>query len=357
MKSLFAMVLCTLFLLLGAAQAQTDDFNVAAGRTVSHSRAPADNYPDADGLKLTDGSFDFAWGDMVGFEGPDPVALVIDLEQTYEELSYVALKLMYSAPSGVALPASFIVSVSEDGVLYEDLGMATRYLEGEVGNDTIGTLVWSDEDYPGYGRYLRVELRPGGDGWTMVAEVIVGDGAVPAELLPAASGAAPASADPVVVSLGRPYGLSPEPAMAYPDDDGVKVTDGAYAYSWADQVGFDTPAFNPVVVIDLGERVEGITRVGGVFMRSFASAVNFPNSLVVSVSDDGELFSDVGLAVRTVPDPFLNEFMNAIYWQDLESPVAGRFVKVEIRPRGASWTMLAEIVVQTGAAVPEVEEE
>lgn len=357
MKSLSAMVLCTLFLLLGAAQAQTDGFNVAAGQTVSHSRAPSENYADPDGLKLTDGSFAFAWGDMVGFEGTQPVAIVIDLGETYEELSYAALKLMRSDPSGVALPTSFIVSVSEDGVLYEDLGMATRYLEGEVGNDTIGTLVWSDEAYPGYGRYLRIEVRPGGEGWTMIAEAIVGDGAVPAELLPASGEGTAASADPVVVSLGRPYGLSPEPAMAYPDDEGTKVTDGAYAYAWADQVGFDTPAFNPTVVIDLGERVEGITRVAGVFMRSFASAVNFPNGLVVSVSDDGEVYRDVGLAVRTVPDPFLNEFMNAIYWQDLENPVAGRYVKVEIRPRGASWTMLAEIVVQTGAAVPEVEEE
>jgi len=353
MKVTIASILCALLLFAGVASAS--DFNVAAGQQVSSSRAPADGYPDPEGLKLTDGAYAFAWGDMVGFEGSAPVTLVVDLGETYDEVSYVALKLMRSDPSGVTLPQSFIVSVSEDGVLYEDLGMGLAFLEGEVPNDTIGTMVWVDEAYPGYGRFVRVEVRPGGDAWTMVAELIVGNGPVPAEAMPATSDGAPATAEPVVVSLGKPYTLLPEPAAAYPDDTGTKVTDGAYAYSWADMIGFDGPPQNPTVVIDLGERVEGITRVAGLFMRSFASAVNFPNSLIVSVSDDGETFHEVGLATRTVPDPFMNEFINSLYWQDLANPVAGRFVRVEVRPRGDAWTMLAEVTVQTGAALPEVE--
>ena len=355
MKVPIASILCALLVLAGVAFAN-DAVNVAAGQQVTSSRAPGDGYPDPDRLKLTDGSYAFAWGDMVGFEGSAPIILTVDLGETYEEIAYLALKLMRSDPSGVVLPQSFIVSVSEDGVLYEDLGMGLTFLEGEVPNDTIGTMIWHDEAYPGYGRFVRVEVRPGGDAWTMVAELIVGDGPVPEAWMPAAADGAATTAEPVTVSLGKPYTLVPAPAAAYPDDAGTKVTDGAFAYSWADMIGFDSPPQNPTVVIDLGQRVEGITRVAGLFMRSFASAVNFPNSLIVSVSDDGETFRDVGLATRTVPDPFMNEFINSLYWEDLANPVAGRHVRVEVRPRGDAWTMLAEVMLQTGAAVPEVEE-
>ena len=350
-------LLATLLLagLVAVAAAQGGDFDVATGKQVTVNRAPAEGYPDTDGLKLTDGSFEFAWGDMVGWEGPDTISLVVDLGSIHESISYVALKLMRSDGSAVALPASAIVSVSEDGVLYEDLGMALTYLEGDVPNDSIGTLVWADEAWAGYGQFVKVDVRPGGDAWTMIAELQVGDGAVPADRVPAATEGTAATADPVTVSLGKPYTLTPEPALAYPDEGGVKVTDGLYAYSWADMIGIGDPTSNPVVVIDLGERVEGITRVAGLFMRSFASAVNLPYSLVVSVSDDGETFTDVGLAVRTVPEEIVNEYINSYYWQDLENPVAARYVKVEIRARTA-WTMLAEVMVQTGAAVPEVEE-
>lgn len=350
-------LLATLLLavLVAVAGAQGADFDVAAGKQVTASRAPGDGYPDTDGLKLTDGSFEFAWGDMVGWEGPDTISLVVDLGAIHDTISYVALKVMRSDGSAVAVPASAIVSVSEDGVLYEDVGMALDYLEGDVANDTIGTLVWADEEWAGYGQFVKVDVRPGGEAWTMIAELQVGNGPVPAELVPAATEGAAATAEPVTVSLGTSYTLTPEAALAYPDEGGVKLTDGAYAYTWADMVGIGDPTSNPVVIIDLGERVEGITRVAGLFMRSFASAVNLPYSLVVSVSDDGETFTDVGLAVRTVPEPIVNEYINSYYWQDLENPVAARYVKVEIRARTA-WTMLAEVMVQTGAAVPEVEE-
>ncbi len=333
--------------------AQSADFDIAAGKLVTSSRPAAEAYPDGDGLKLTDGAYAFAWADMVGFEGAEPVALTVDLGAVYDTISYVALKVMRSDGSAVSLPTA-IVSVSEDGVLWEDLGLANVALEGEVANDTIGTLVWADEAWAGYGQYVRVELLPGG-GWTMVAELQVGNGAVPADRLPAASGNTPASAEAVNVALGKTYSLQPAASEAYPDPDGAKLTDGAYAYSWADMVGIADATFNPVVVVDLGEHVDGITRVAGLFMRSFASAVNLPYSILVSVSDDGENFTVVGLAAKTAPSPAMNELINSVYWEDLQEPVGGRYVKLQIRQR-TGWLMLAEVVVQTGAAVPEVQE-
>src|SRR5690606_35604428 len=136
-RSLLVTVALALFVAAGLAQDVTFP-NVAADKPVAASRAPAEAYPDPDGLKLTDGSYAFAWGDMVGFEGSAPVTLTVDLGETYDYLSLVSLKVMRSDGSAVNVPANFIVSVSEDGVLYEDLGMATGFAEGEVPNDTVG---------------------------------------------------------------------------------------------------------------------------------------------------------------------------------------------------------------------------
>jgi hypothetical protein len=340
-KGLFLLLvlLVTSFVIAG-------EFNVSAGKTYTLSPAPNPNYADP-GTKLTDGSFNFSWGDMVGWENPpaNPV-ITVDLGDIFEEISYVALKVMFSAPSAVNLPEYFIVSISEDGELYEDLGMGITYAEAPVPNDTIATLFWASEEFPGYGRYLKIEVVPGGDSWTMVAEVIVGDGAIPEELGIVADDVVDVSVAEIV-SVGKPYILIPLPSSAYPDTDSVKVTDGFARYSWADMIGFDSPPINPTVIIDLLETTS-IVKVSAHFMRSFASAVNLPNSLLIAVSDDGMEFKTVGLAVVTNPYPPQNEFINEIYWI-ASAPVEARYVKVEVRPRGSAWTMLAEATVWAAA--------
>jgi len=331
-----------LLALLVASLVLAGEFNVAAGKTYTLSPEPNPNYADP-GSKLTDGSFNFSWGDMVGWENPaaNPT-IVVDLGDIYEEVSYVTLKVMYSAPSAVNMPEYFIVSISEDGELYEDLGMGITYAEAPVANDTIATLYWASEEFVGYGRYVKIEIVPGGDAWTMIAEVVVGDGALPEELDAVVGGLLDLTYA-ATVSVGKPYMLIPLPSDAYPDTDSVKVTDGFARYSWADMIGFDNPAINPTIIIDLLEP-KSIGRVSAHFMRSFASAVNLPKSLLIGVSDDGMEFKTVGLAVATNPYPPQNEFINEIHWSPSE-PVLARYVKIEIRPRGAAWTMLAEATV------------
>lgn len=331
----------TLLVLAVAAFGFASEFNVASGKTYTLSPAPAENYADT-GTKLTDGSYNFSWGDMVGFENPaSNPTVVVDLGEVYEEISYVALKVMYSSASWVNLPEYFIVSISEDGELFEDLGMGINYSPSPVPNDSIATLYWASEEFVGYGRYVKIEVAPGGDAWTMIAEVIVGDGAIPEGV------AAPEKvmdvSEAATVSVGKPYMLIPLPSDSYPDGDSVKVTDGFARYSWSDMIGFDNPAINPTVIIDLLESTP-VVKVSASFMRSFASAVNLPNSLLIETSEDGIEFKTVGLAVNTNPYPAQNEFINEIYWVASE-PVQARYVRIEIRPRGASWTMLAEATV------------
>ena len=120
------------------------------------------------------------------------------------------------------------------------------------------------------------------------------------------------------------------------------MTDGSHKYSWGDMIGFDNPKSYPTVVIDLGGE-EQVARVSGHFMRSFASAVNLPVALLIAVSTDGESYKTVGMATSWNPSPPKNEFINELYW--LGDPVKARYVKVEVRPRGTAWTMLAEVTV------------
>ena len=146
-----------------------------------------------------------------------------------------------------------------------------------------------------------------------------------------------------IVSVGKPYVLIPVPSDAYPDPDGTKVTDGSALYSWGDMIGFDGPSINPTAIIDLQSELD-IVKVSASFMRSYASAVNLPTSLLIYVSNDGTDFTSVNMAIKTDPSPVLNEAINAFYWE-ASAVVTARYVKVEVRPRGTAWTMLAEVTV------------
>jgi len=341
-KSMLLMVaVMVLGIALGAA-AFADDFNVAAGKTYTLSPEPAANYPDP-AAKLTDGSANFSWGDMVGFNNPaSNPTITVDLGDVYDTVSYVAIKLMYSKASAVNIPQYFIASISEDGELYDDLGMGIKCAEDPVKNDSVATLYWATEDMPGYGRYVKIQVAPTGEAWTMIAEVIVGNGDIPEDYSVTFDQPVDA-ANAEVVSVGEPYVLIPVPADAYPDTDSAKVTDGFARYSWGDMIGFDNPETNPTVIIDLEEDAN-VVKVSGSFMRSYASAVNLPNSLLIYVSEDGVDFTPVGMAIKTNPFPPENEKINEYYWI-ASATVKAHYVKVEVRPRGAAWTMLAEVTV------------
>ena len=314
--------------------------NVSLGKSYVISPDPAPNYSDPEGKKFTDGSANFSWGDMVGFQNLETNPVVtIDLGELYEEISFVTVDFMLSNPSGVHLPYGFIVSVSEDGELFEDLGMGTNFL-GEVKSDSIVTMYCDLSEFPGYGQFVRIELVPASSEWLMPCEISVFDGELPEDFEPVEK---QISEDPDVISLGAPYMLIPIPSESYPDEEDMTVTDGLANYAWGDMIGFDNPEMNPTVIVDLGEP-KMIEKVSADFMRSFASAVNLPQSLLVGISNDGENFEMIGFATEFDPYPPENEKINKMYWE-ADKPVEAQYVLVEIRPRGDAWTMLAEVTV------------
>ena len=336
MKKVFFVLLISILFFSFALAAE----NVSLGKSYVISPAPDPNYSDPEGIKFTDGSANFSWGDMVGFQNLEVNPTVtIDLGEVYEEISFVTVDFMLSNPSGVHLPYGFIVSVSEDGELFDDLGMGTNFL-GEVKDDSIVEMYCDLSENPGYGQYVKIELVPSGSEWIMPCEISVFDGALPEDYEPVVK---ETSENPEIISDGCAYILVPIPSESYPDEGDVTVTDGLANYSWADMIGFDKPEINPTVIVDLGE-VKTIEKVSADFMRSFASAVNLPNSLLIGISNDGENFEFVGLATNYDPYPPENEKINKLYWQ-ADKPLEAQYVLVEVRPRGNAWTMLAEVTV------------
>ena len=62
------------------------------------------------------------------------------------------------------------------------------------------------------------------------------------------------------VASGKVVTSSRPAAESYPDGDGLKLTDGAYAFSWADMVGFE--GTEPVTLtVDLGAVYDTIRAV------------------------------------------------------------------------------------------------
>ena len=92
-----------------------------AGYTVSPSPDP--KYPDPAGKKLTDGSANWSWNDMVGWSNPvQPIVIVLDLGQS-TAFDRVSVKFMRSEISNVQLPTGgFSVFMSSDGKSFMPAG-------------------------------------------------------------------------------------------------------------------------------------------------------------------------------------------------------------------------------------------
>jgi len=331
-------------MLLTAVFSFASDFIISTGKPYFTTNPVNESYPDNGGIMMTDGNFRFMWADMVAIQKPTETSnpeFTIDLGQIYEEISYVAVKFMLSKPSAVKAPDSFIVSSSEDDELYIVEGMGTDILEPVEDNKILTMYFVHDE--PITAQFINVEIRRSNNsGWVMVNEIQVGNGPLPQDILAALPVLDTSEKTYENISLGKPYLVNPASSEAYPDG-GVKITDGKFAYSWADMIGFNAPVSNPTVTIDLGE-VKNIDMVTGHFMRSNASAVPIPMCMIISVSDDDEVYYEVGIAATWDP-PAENEKINQIVWKNRGEKITGQYVMIEIIPRGKAWTMLAELSV------------
>ncbi|HOO33358.1 MAG TPA: hypothetical protein PK466_07650 [Thermotogota bacterium] len=322
----------------------SSDFIVSEGKSYFGTFPVIDSYPDVEGKTLTDGEWRFAYDEsVVAVEKADinGADIIVDLGEYREDLTYFAVKFMLSPAAAVVAPYSFLVSVSEDDELYEMVGMGTEVLEGWE-NERILTMFLATEE-PVEGQFVKFSIRRQASAWVLLSEVQVGAGELPEDIATLMPGQREVDYDALEnLAAGMPYFMTPEPSTAYPDE-GEKVTDGSYAYSWADMIGFKDIEENPTIILDLGD-IRSIERVAGHFMCSNASAVPLPYGMIVSVSEDDEIYKEVGIASEYVPYAE-NEKINEVEWKNNGAEIKAQFVKVEILPKGNAWTMLAEVEV------------
>ncbi len=320
------------------------DFIISEGKSYFGTFPIIDSYPDVEGKTLTDGEWRFAYDEsVVAVEKVDQngADIIVDLGEYREDLTYFAVKFMLSPNAAVVAPYSFLVSVSEDDELYEMVGMGTDVLEGWE-DEKILTMFFATEEAV-EGQFVKFSIRRQASAWVLLSEVQVGAGELPEDI----SALMPEKRDVDYdafenLAAGIPYFMTPEPSVSYPDE-GEKVTDGSYAYSWADMIGFNEPEENPTIILDLGE-IKTIEKVAGYFMCSNASAVPLPYGMIISVSEDDEIYKEVGIASNYVPYAE-NEKINEVEWKNKGAEIKAQFVKVEILPKGNAWTMLAEVEI------------
>jgi hypothetical protein len=146
--------------------------NVALKKPYTLANPPADNYPDEQGIGLTDGVLgnptygDAAW---LGFLAKAEV--VIDLGSTTEQLYAVEVNSLGGGGAGIYATASVVVYVSEDGVNFTQVASKTYAPDDGVdGLYTFTRAVFLPENTKA--RYVKVEIVPL-KSWMFIDEVSV----------------------------------------------------------------------------------------------------------------------------------------------------------------------------------------
>ena len=154
------------------------------------------------------------------------------------------------------------------------------------------------------------------------------------------------------LGLGKPYTTLLPPAQKYSADGPGSLTDGKrgstnYYVLWQGWEGTDFEA-----VVDLGKVTE-FNYVGAEFMQDLNSWIFYPEHVVISVSADGEEFSDTAVLDRAV-DPAKKLFVSEA-GKTIE-PTRARYVKFYARGQktcpewhighgGKSWIFVDELIV------------
>ena len=125
--------------------------------------------------------------------------------------------------------------------------------------------------------------------------------------------------------VGKKITYNHKASEAYPGSGETTLIDGLTSSDRQDDPrmqGFNSKDFD--VVIDLGT-VEKLSSVVGSFFQSVGSWIYLPQEMVVSVSDDGERWSEVGRVGHDY-DPFKTQSIRHQF--EVKGDFSGRFVKI-----------------------------
>jgi hypothetical protein len=195
----------------------------------------------------------------------------------------------------------------------------------------------------------------------LAALVALSCATAPAAAKPAKAGAGarqavlatPAVALPAeyIVSTGKAYSLNFEPKADFPDKGGLMLTDGKSGPQAEGLVAFLNPSLKEysTVVIDLGEYREDLSFFGVRALYSAAAKALPPDAIIVSVSEDDELYEMAGGSVRAIGD--YKEGGEVLIGLVPAEPLAGQYVKIAVLcDDPEARTLVSELLVGAGAA-------
>lgn len=150
------------------------------------------------------------------------------------------------------------------------------------------------------------------------------------------------------VALGKKYTYSITPNASYPDTGMTELTDGQLGSSGNAQhpswVGLNGADFN--IVLDLGEKRSNIDKFNLNFIALASWGICAPESVKISVSDDGKTYTEVG----TIPHSADYQAEGKICDYILDGvDVSGRYIKFDIT-RGGAFVFISEIQVEVAHA-------
>lgn len=291
--------------------------NLALGLPYRFDIPPGKDYPDVDGISLTDGKFADAEDLQSGWVGFDDEqnAVTFDL-QTVCKIDRIEASFLSYAEYGVSLPNSVELMVSQDGRRWVSNGMLTP------SQDDPSLFVRKTSDLRV--RYMRLTIS--GDNWTFLDEIQIFGSIAPAlnPIVPVVSGN---------LAAGLAFVVQPQPSEDYSNTlvltDGKRASPDNLHEGW---VGFDSG--QPTITLDL-ESICKITRIRASFLSQAESGVNLPQAVRLMFSLDGErwFFGGILSATEAGPEEFGFEL----------DGLRARYLKIQIDR--SQWVLIDEIEV------------
>jgi hypothetical protein len=178
-----------------------DDFTfVSKGKSYTINFTPNASYQDAVPLRLTDGLWPFGTtedatdgsANMVSLTAPNDAAtnptIIVDLGTDLTAISFFGVKTWNDVNGwGVTPPSSLTISVSDDNSVWTTVKTGANTVYGDLIDGTLVTMGYKPAATVS-GRYVKFEIViaqnviDGGYMWTMINEVLVGTGTVPADV-------------------------------------------------------------------------------------------------------------------------------------------------------------------------------
>ena len=325
---------------------------VSIGASYTSSAAAGADYEDSYGIELTDGIYaereSVSYNDTklsgYGIGASSTVTFVLDLGETKDDLYAFEIDFLDTDTAGIKAPASFTVSVSDDGTTFTTLGNVR--IKGES-NSTCKAVAFESEENVS-ARYVRFAVTSAGF-WIFIDEITVyadvegasGDSAFDETVENAYKNASAADRGSIEkIKTGTPdkslnrfdavrnktYTSSVKSAGEFADN-GKKLTDGNVGYGIEDDTWTAYPAENGVeFVFDLGAVKDDIAAFSLHSAILGVMKIGFPTYVTFSVSADKKEWTEVG----TVYAP--TEYDSVMYEFVYESPytLSGRYVKAAL---------------------------